>query len=408
MQEKMIEYILERTFYKTWRNGEGLFSKLELFVNPYCNLRCKYCYLQRYSEGLYPPEARKPPREILSNGLRVLRWLKANDFRPEIEIFSGEPLIQPACIELMVRASEVAKQVVVPTNYTFLLSERLTRLVESTLRPNIVLSASFDGKYCEHARPFKHGPELRDDVYYDKCFQFNAKHRFGFHPMVAPQNIENWTENFLWFQENFKKFGIPWTNLYLLEVRNPEWTKSQLRHLDEFLRFLVRWSWKKCQSSNRLFREFLFKGRGFNILSSPFVTIGRGIGCSIQSTLTIRLGDLAIVPCHRTAYKPFILGYFRDGIEITNPELFVAVYSFDRRSLLYCEQCDIRELCSGGCLGAQLESLGDMFTPHPNVCLLEHIKINAILSELNEIGVLSYLTKFIRTEKQKAIEGWIK
>ena len=33
-------------------------------------------------------------------------------------------------------------------------------------------------------------------------------------------------------------------------------------------------------------------------------------GCTINRALIVRMGDLAIVPCHRTSYDQFLLGYF--------------------------------------------------------------------------------------------------
>ena len=33
-------------------------------------------------------------------------------------------------------------------------------------------------------------------------------------------------------------------------------------------------------------------------------------GCTINRALIVRMGDLAIVPCHRTSYDQFLLGHF--------------------------------------------------------------------------------------------------
>lgn len=402
---KLIEFFLERSFFRAWRTGKPEnFINLEVFWNTRCNLACKYCYLKRFGNLLYPEFDEK---QAAGNIDFLVEWLRRRGFRPKIEFFSGEPLIQPACYEQIQKLATVARTMVIPTNFTFILSERLTAKVEQLLASSdcrIFLSASFDGKYCEHARPFKSGVELRDDAYYDRCFEFAVKHDFGFHPMIAPQNIENWIENFLWFQEQFEKFNHPWWHLYLLEVRNPEWSKRDLKHLDEFLTFLVTWTLRKTGNANNFF-DFLFQKRGFNILSSPFTTVGRGIGCSIQSTLTIRAYDLAIVPCHRLSYPQFLLGHLtKKGIEIRNPELWIVLYSFDRRCLPYCESCPFKELCSGGCLGAQYESIGDPFTPHPNVCQLEAVKIRSIISALEEHRILNRVLRRVRPEKRLAIE----
>jgi hypothetical protein len=56
----------------------------------------------------------------------------------------------------------------------------------------------------EENRPYKSNLDLpieviRDDAYYDKCFDFVKNNGGGFHPMIYSKNIEKWKDNFLWF-----------------------------------------------------------------------------------------------------------------------------------------------------------------------------------------------------------------
>ena len=43
-------------------------------------------------------------------------------------------------------------------------------------------------------------------------------------------------------------------------------------------------------------------------------------GCTINRALIVRMGDLAIVPCHRTSYDQFLLGHFNveNDVKITD------------------------------------------------------------------------------------------
>lgn len=38
--------------------------------------------------------------------------------------------------------------------------------------------------------------------------------------------------------------NIPWQDLYLLHVRNEEWTNENLQDLMDFVEFLFEWSWE--------------------------------------------------------------------------------------------------------------------------------------------------------------------
>jgi radical SAM protein with 4Fe4S-binding SPASM domain len=299
------------------------------------------------------------------------------------------------------------KSIMVPTNYTFILKDELIEYAEdiiskfSDIGIRVDLSASFDGKFLDSSnRPLKtvinsNGKikEPRDDQYYNKVFEFSRRHNFGFHPMVYSNKIEEWKDNFLWFQKKLKEHDMDWKNIYLLEVRNAEWTSQQIIEFGKFMKFLIYYAWEKVGENELDYKNFLFEGRGFNILSGPLSRIGRGLGCSIQSSFYVRLGDLTVNPCHRTMYPGFEYFKFKTmddrivGIESVNPELMTTIYSTDFSNQPYCEQCGINNICTKGCLGAQYEVTGDLFTPIPTVCELEHVKILSMIEAYQEIGI---------------------
>ncbi len=467
--DELMTAFYERTFYKGFRDPDDEkyqnFRSLELIMTYKCNLSCKYCYVNRFGEELYPPELYEDDEVVFRNLRLVVAWLKENEFRPKIEIFTGEAFIQPItfrCLDYIIEElgnHERRLLVVIPTNFSFLLSDSLTSKVEAILQKaqdngvDISLSGSFDGKYCESNRPFKmnvkghsvsparvwtweHGdvPDPRDDAYYDKAFAFNKKWGFGFHPMIYSDNIKHWKENFLWFQEKFIKHDNPWMFLYLLEVRNVEWSNQQIKDYAEFIKFLWRWAWDKCDRDFKKFWYFLFNRKGFNILSSPLTTVGRGIGCSIQGTMMIRLGDLIIPPCHRTSYEPFIFGkmkvkedvrvvegyiradgtkaagYIQDrskivGVEANNFEMMIGIYSTDSKNFPYCESCLIAPLCNRGCFGSQYEVTGDVFTPIPTVCRMYHAKMKALIEVMMELGMFEQMLGRINKDKAAAFQA---
>jgi radical SAM protein with 4Fe4S-binding SPASM domain len=335
-----------------------------------------------------------------------LDWLIENKYAPEIDFFSGEPFAQELgftglklILDKFKNVKKKPQAIVVPTNYTFIMSKEKTARVEKLLnyakkvKIPMYLSASFDGKYCEKNRPLRTGEDTRDDAYYDRCFAFNRKWGFGFHPMVNSVLIENWKDNFLWFQEKMKEHNIvPWS-LYLLEVRNSEWTDRQYKHFIEFLDFLVGWTFDFCNRDKNKFIEAVFHQKGFNILMNSFSQTGRGIGCSIQATLQVRLGNLTIVPCHRTSYESFVGAEFVVknnkivGIESRNLEMMIGTTSFTASELPYCETCPLKYLCAKGCLGSQFETNGDPFLPIPTVCKLEHAKVYGLVMALKKYGL---------------------
>jgi radical SAM protein with 4Fe4S-binding SPASM domain len=420
--DDLVNSFINRTFKKGWSEGLPNFEKIELEIGTKCDLKCKYCYFNRHGEKLYP-SAIQNPKTVYANLEILLDWMVENGYHPEIDFFSGEPFAQELGfdgIKLILdkyKSEEKKPRVIVPTNYTFLLSEEKTKRVEDLINYgkevgiDVILSASMDGKYCEQNRPFATGEETRNNEYYDKCFKFGKKWGFGFHPMVYSELIENWKENFLWFQRNFEKYGIHFFNIYLLEVRNPEWNRKQMRELMNFIDFLVNWSYEvPCKKDGNNLIDLILQKRGYNILANAFSSTGRGLGCSIQATLMVRLGDLAIVPCHRTSHAPFVTGKFKvkngkiAGIESNNPELMIGEFSFQSNNSPICETCPIKHLCSKGCLGSQFETTGDLFSPIPTVCQMEHAKIYSLVASLKKIGVYGKIYERLENDKKASLD----
>ena len=154
----------------------------------------------------------------------------------------------------------------------------------------------------------------------------------------------------------------------------------------------------------------MFKNKGFNILSSPLTTIGRGIGCSYQSSIQLRLGDLNIMPCHRTSYPHLMLAKFNvendkiTGLKAQSPELWIGSFATDGNTYPYCEQCGIKNLCPKGCHGAQLETTGDMFTPIPSMCRMEHYKLKGMIKAYKKIGIFNQLLNTIDKKKRESFK----
>lgn len=416
---KLLEYCLENTFYKAWRtdvatkksNYLGNYNNLELMVNQKCHLSCKYCYMNKYASEYFPGKS-QDSKTILYNTDLLIEWLHTNQYHPVLEVFAGDSVGDPTCrkiihkvLDAALQGKIVAEAISAPTNFSWIRNAKQTEDVRTILEKSeyasipVQLSASIDGKFLDdHNRPLKSSSKKYDDEFYDKVFSFvSSVPGTGLHPMVYSNKIERWIDNFLWFQEKMAEYNLPWSSLYLLEVRNVEWTLQQTKDYYKFIKFIIHWAWDKCGSNFTSFSEFLRKGRGFNILSFPFGKVGRGIGCSIQSTMTVRIGDLSIVPCHRLAYKHFDSGKFVVdddrivGIEADNLELWLAIQSLQNTASPYCERCILTDMCSGGCLGSQYEVTGDMFTPIPTVCRLFYTKLGAVVDAYKELGIYAGL-----------------
>lgn len=426
--DAIIKNFLQRTFFNAWKpENKGKekyanYAKLELQVSGACDLKCKYCYYAKYKNDLYPPKIAK--HSIVLNNLDVmLNWLAKNKYEPEIEIFSGEVFAQNVGYQVVERVIDwqnehnIKKCIVVPTNMSFIFDDEKVERVEKLIEKSnglLSLSASVDGKYCDANRPFANGKLFRDDAYYDKLFAFVKKHRYAFHPMIYSEEIEHWKDNWLWYQENMKKYDIPYYSIYLLEVRNAEWNAKQIKEFYKFIRFVVNWTYNHVKNDvdPDQVPKFIHDNKLFNLFSM-FSTIGRGVGCSMQSTLQLRLGDLTTSICHRASYKSQNLWKFVVenneivDVEALNHNMLIACNSMDFRSSPFCNYCLIREMCNGQCLGSMFETNGDPFIPIPTVCALEHAKVAGMLDELKALDLFHHFYDW-SIPKQKTMKAYDK
>lgn len=389
-------------FYKEFKKGNDRIE-LELIISPVCNLGCKYCYLHKYYHKSFHKDMFDHDKTI-ANLKKILKWIEHNNFKIELDIFSGELFAQKIGYEVMDIIYEWCKEnegkiqkIVIPTNFTFICSEEYTKKVGNIVKNfeqigiQIRLSASFDGKYCEENRPYVRDLDIifdhtRDDNYYNKVFDFIKEYDCGLHPMIYSHKIESWKDNFLWFQEQLEKNGMDWRNIYLLQVRNMEWTDEQIHEFYNFIYFLCDYSYNKLNKNSSEFIDFIYNQKNFNILGQPFgKNIGKGLPCALQTELTIRVSDLKVFPCHRLLYKDFEIGQYEEDeqevlkFKTKNASLGLTVHGFHTKSHPTCRRCSFNKICIGGCLGAQYETNGSMFVPIQSVCKLNIALVSAIL-----------------------------
>jgi radical SAM protein with 4Fe4S-binding SPASM domain len=394
----LIDQYLKNSVYGPWLNKTDTFSfKLEFIVSPECDQRCKYCYM---CSNVKQPFPITDPKVIERNAVKSLDWVRQNNFRPsELVMFGGEVFSTELgfkVFELVAKNKDLFRNPMsLPTNGSFIFDEEKKRRVKKLLEGRTArVSFSVDGPFMEENRPLLSGK--RDNKYYEDLFQFAKETDAGFHPMIYSEGVEHWKDNFLWFMEMFKKYDIPLQKLYLLEVRNWNWNLEQTGHYAEFLIFLLDWCKEniKAPLKDRL--------NVFNIFSNFFHT-GRGWKCSFNMTHHLRLGDMAIVPCHRLMNDKFVSYWYNDDFSVKpgNVDFYILSKTMKAKNQPLCEACVLRHICIYGCMGSQFETTGDPFSPIPTVCRLSFVKLRTVARKLEEQGELAEFVSLFGTQDQR-------
>lgn len=435
-QDKVLETILEARYFAPWKNREPLApndvppGNLEIFITSSCNQHCEYCYLVKHPQ-LYPSEFNKHDL-IMKNMTILFDWAIENNYHiPTLDIFTGEIWHSNWGLEVLDLIYDyIANKglwvdgIMIPSNCSFIHDKKQTIEIQNRINKfkkigiYFRFSISIDGKVIEdQTRPLKDGHVfIKDDKFYDDVFLFAKYNDFGFHPMVSSVSSDKWIENFEWWKKMLRKYDLPMDYLMMLEVRNDDWTDQTIEDYRKFVKYLVddAITFHKgdiesvCNDLFSVHQTYNLEPAqqlwGPETSYTPFCFGDeKGLyGCTISSHLTVRLGDLAIAPCHRTAYNKQLYGHFKVendkivGIKANNPHLAIHILMTDRNySTIGCDTCTFQNLCIGTCKGQSVEATGDPIHNDPKVCAFLKQKYANMFDIYEEVGIMPWLEENI-------------
>lgn len=388
----------QKQYLMTARQGSREFL-LELYVTSACNQKCSYCYLTQHGDELYPKEFRSE-EQILKNLKLYLDYsIKQGFSYHRIDMFSGEIWHIPfgsKVLDVILEALDNGlkiKDLVIPTNFSFCEKQSTIENIEHYIKlfkdagTRVCFSCSMDGLVIDALnRPFNNNRE-KTIRYYSNIFAFCKAHEVGFHPMIAAENIEYQKENYdSWiammksYCEHPDNIQSYFARMMQLMVRNTGWTDDKIKGYLDWLNYVMEKDIEVFFKSDvdDFFKKLYSETEHWSNNYLPYKIMNGYFeySCTLGSMLSVRLGDLAIVPCHRTSYDKFLLGKFvveNDqivDIESNNVQMASAIYLTNAISKPHCNQCPIAEFCMKGCVGSQYETLNEPFCPIPDVCNL--------------------------------------
>lgn len=419
--DAMLKCLLNKRFFDPWRNFSTddrnicHEAELEIYITSSCNQHCTYCYLYN-NEKIYPQKF-NDPHLILKNLNILYDWLISEKMTlTSVDFFTGEIWQSQFGLDILectYQALQRGLQVqsfMIPSNCSFLMDDKQMHLIQNYINKfsesnsKLQFSISIDGKVIEEQSRPLNNKQIKDDDFYENVFAFAKYNEFYFHPMVDQHNVSQWIDNYKWWKEMCDKYDLSTETIMMLEVRNHGWNTETIQQYKDFLSFLIDDRLQYYNYDIPTFARSLFNLDN-NIDIPGYVPFYPAMSsnipvCSIGDTLTVRLGDLAICPCHRTAYDQFLYGYFKVEndkiVDITSNNVPVAIRMLMTNNISgspKCDTCFYQTYCLHGCFGAQYETFQDLFIPDPTVCDLEQNKWNHIISTYKEIGVLDELEK---------------
>ena len=422
-QNLLLKTVLNNRFFSNCEKHEqestslGQDSSLELFLTNICNQNCEYCYLKKFP-SLYPAEINNKTL-VLKNLEKIYKYILKNNLNiPKGDLFSGEIWHTDfglQVLELTLKYLQQGMKVgwwMIASNCSFIMDSIQTQKIQyyinefNKLGAPLVFSISIEGGILEsESRALTNGLK-KGNYYWDNLFSFAKYNNFFFHPMVSSSNVHKWIENHKWFEEKFAQYDMDINSLMMLEVRNADWNEKSIKDYNNFMKYLIdRLLEKECNNNVKTLAKKIFcfrlrkEEKGLDgYIPFCFPKADDFIGCTCANSLSIRVGDLSIIPCHRLAYNKYLYGRFIleneeiIGIEANNPQMAIKILmtNFNEGSLK-CDTCLFKNYCLKGCLGSQYETMGDPFIPNENICNFFKEKYSFLLKYYSDLGVIDYL-----------------
>lgn len=407
--------ILKRNYYDNFKTHRG--KTLEIYLSGKCKSNCKYCYLKKHQKEIYPIEFDNNDL-IIKNFQILMNWYVENEFCNKLDFFSGEWLTTPLRDPIMQIMYDTFKDkdynhkpdyILAADNMQFLRDDKCTQEIQNWIDKfaeigiTIPFSCSVDGKYCEQDR------RLCDDEYYKKLFSFMEKNKLLAHPMVSSYNAKYWIDNYQWWQDNAPEYVAK--KLMMLEVRDETWTEETISDLIHFLDFEIDYIYHNYFKEDKEdFLRFVLKMKTkrhleFNDISYINISLPNSAidlnsdvpSCSYSSSLCVRIGDLAIIPCHRQGYDELVFGHYNVvdnkiiDFEPKNVALMVMKDHIKKSTMPHCENCKFSGVCIGHCLGNSYEQYRNPLVPVKQVCDMLISKYTFLIYKFNSMGLFEYL-----------------
>ena len=426
-RNQLLESFLERYYFDSFRNPGPKYEKiLELYIKSQCPSNCSYCYLAKHGKELYPYELQNE-ENILKNLGIIIDWYITNRFKCAISLFSGEIICSGLAFKIFDIMLEKWKDtdyrpsaIMFPENADFIhkkpeLMPKVDEYIQkfTDLDIEFTFSLSVDGKYMDENRSRADRPHN----FYENVIGFASHHYFAFHPMVSAYNIEKWKDNYDWWNGPEVPSHVG-DRMMTLEVRNDDWTEEKITQYLEFLDHVINTEFErkafgdKERFARRIVQKENYPNKGYDMIALPNFfndsnLDNNGIGCSIKNALSIRVGDLAIVPCHRLSYEQFITGKLLTennkivGFEGGNWEILSAILSWNRATAHKCSKCEVNKWCMGPCFGSNFESTNEIFITPQSVCNLFRVKIMFLIMKYYDMGLFPYFEKLLSEKHYK-------
>jgi uncharacterized protein len=352
--------------------GKKTLNSYELILTEDCNLRCKYCFDDTYSDREGCNYNYTMPLSMVDDVLGFIEKTKDPYSRISVSFFGGEPTLNWEFIECFVEKSRDSHQFdyLINTNITTLNSEKIDYLLDN----RVTIIASIDGKEESHdMKRIGKGGAGTWKLIMKRIPEILSKSRsrgvpFSILMVVTPETCHL-------MEENYRFLSSLMCTVNILYDFNREFTEGQFNLIEKQLRSMFiedRVPLYYDIETRILSREFHSQDT-FCHTANRVATISPNGGLFFCHRLTPKMSD-ELYSYNEERYGNIYDGYINtDYINMISDRVNREIFKIDK----ICEDCIALPFCKGGCIGAVRNGTGNYEDFLPTQC-----RINTILAKL--------------------------
>lgn len=360
-------------------NGERTLDFYELILTENCNLRCKYCFDDSYSDRTGCNYNYVMPLSMIDDIINFIEKTKNPNLVPVVSFFGGEPLANWNFIKEFIKKVDLLKlnyRYSINTNVTLIDDEKLDFFIKNKFN----LTFSVDGiKEAHNAnRVFKDGTGSWDDIVsrMPKILTKLKANRMrpSIMMVISDNNCQHLERSYEFISDLVDDVNILWNYDSFYKEENYKLIEEQLISL-----FLIKKRKPYIDLNRKILNPNFWDSNNHCILPEKNATISVDGGLYFCHRMVPKMSD-ELHGCNKEKFGDIYKGFYNDEyIKFIKERTDFSKFKVNKE----CENCSAIPLCKGGCLGSIRNSTGG-YGINPPLCRMERLIAKIFLHRGNE------------------------
>lgn len=344
----------------------------ELILTENCNLRCKYCFDDSYSDRSECNYNYSMPLSMIDDIINFIENTKMIGVNPLISFFGGEPTVNWRFLcEFVNRTKKLHYRYSMNTNATNIDDEKLKFIIDN----RISLTVSIDGIKEAHDanRVFVSGDGSWDKIV-EKLPNIITKIHTNKMNISAMMVISN--NNYKYLERSYEFLSKIFDEVNILWNYDSDYTEESYDIIKKQLISLFFIKGKKMflDLHRKILSERAHCGNSSCVIPEKSITISTDGGLYFCHRLVPKMND-ELHKCNKEKFGDIYQGFYNtEYINLIRDRIDFSKFRVGRE----CDTCKAAPFCKGGCIGS-IRNISGGYNGIPSLCRIQKMLADIFL-----------------------------